>query len=145
MNDNFVVGIIALDFLQDDFTLAIAHLGMSHAGLAVHVPRKRSVAHCFFLKGNRRIELGENVSKSGLLLLADAGIKIHHDPKVLAGAPVAAKIPPEPDLGAIQFSDFVIALVPFEDEGGAAEMLLHMVLTPTHMVRGVGVEVAGTE
>src|SRR3989441_7995561 len=40
---------------------------------------------------------------------------------------------------------FRSALVHFEDEISAAEMLIHMMLAHAHMIRGMGVEVAGTE
>src|ERR1700693_1608164 len=38
INDNFVVGTITLDALQDDFALAIAHLGVGNTVLGVNVP-----------------------------------------------------------------------------------------------------------
>src|SRR6266403_1631511 len=90
VHHNFVAGIIALHALKDYFALAVVHLGVSYAGLGVHVPGKCGSIPGLFLPGNRRIDLGENVTESGLLLLADGGIEIHYEPGVLAGAPVAA-------------------------------------------------------
>src|SRR5260370_16800023 len=89
--------------------------------------------------------MGENVKKSCLLLLADAGIEIHLQPGILASAPVAAKIAPEPDLSAIQLDVFVIAFIHFENKVGTAKMLFRMMLTHCHVVGGMIVEVARTE
>src|SRR6266436_5517476 len=90
VHNNFVVGIIALHALKDYFALAIVHLGVSYAGLGVYVPRKCGSIHCLFLPGNRRIDMGENATESGPLILADAGIEVHLQPGIFTGAPVAA-------------------------------------------------------
>src|ERR1700682_6286252 len=71
--DHFLVGIIALDLVHTDLIFAIAHLGMRHTRFGVYSPGERNGLHGLFLPGNCRIELGENLTESGLLLLADGG------------------------------------------------------------------------
>src|SRR5580692_6427019 len=86
-HDNFVTGIIALHAFEKNFTLAAVHLRMSYASLGVDIPRECGGSRSLLLPGNR-IELAEDVTQCDLLFFADAGIEVHHQPGVLASAPV---------------------------------------------------------
>src|SRR6266581_962238 len=142
VNDDLVVRVIALHFLQNDLALSVVHLGVSDAGLAVDHPGKTLRVHVEFLPFEG-IELADDVVESGLLFGGNAGIVVDDGPGIGAGAPFATEIGGDPDLRAVEFGVLVIALVHLEDEIGAAIMRLHVMLV--HMMCRTSVEVAWAE
>src|SRR5215471_3500228 len=91
LQDDFLAGIVALDSIEYNFSLAVGAPRGRDTGLGVNIPRE-GCSICLEPSPFEWIKLGNNIVKSSFLRGGNAGIICDDGPRVLPGAPVRAEI-----------------------------------------------------